>query len=50
MLVHVNSGIKDWSDLRNKRIVTTKGTAMSDVINKRSNIAGIDVIAYPTAV
>ncbi|EJL88930.1 periplasmic component of amino acid ABC-type transporter/signal transduction system [Herbaspirillum sp. CF444] len=41
MLVHVNSGIKDWSDLRNKRIVTTKGTAMSDVINKRSNIAGL---------
>ncbi len=38
MLVRADSNIKDWRDLRNKRIVTVKNTSMIDVINKRSNI------------
>lgn len=38
MLVRTNSGIKDWADLRNKRIITTKNTGMTDVINKRSSV------------
>lgn len=43
MLVRTNSGIKEWSDLRNKRIVTTKGTAIAEVITKRSNLSGLDL-------
>jgi len=44
MLARTNSGIKEWSDLRNKRIVTSKGSAIVDVINKRSNLSGLDLV------
>lgn len=43
MLVRTNSGIKEWTDLRNKRIITTKGTSIIEVINKRSNLGGLDL-------
>lgn len=43
MLVRTDSGIKGWDDLRGKRIVTTKSTAIIDVINKRSNIRFLDL-------
>lgn len=43
MLVKAGSSIKNWSDLRNKRLVTTRATAMIDVINKRSNIRYLDL-------
>ena len=43
MLVRANSGIKDWGDLRNKRIVTTKNTGMTDIVTKRSNIAALNL-------
>lgn len=43
MLVKAGSPIKNWNDLRNKRVVTTRATAMIDVINKRSNIRYLDL-------
>ncbi|WP_240475686.1 amino acid ABC transporter substrate-binding protein [Herbaspirillum rhizosphaerae] len=43
MLVRMNSGIKDWSDLRNKRIVTTKSTGITDIVTKRSNIVALNL-------
>jgi len=43
MLVKAGSPIKNWNDLRNKRLVTTRATAMIDVINKRSNIRYLDL-------
>ncbi|ASU38448.1 amino acid ABC transporter substrate-binding protein [Herbaspirillum sp. meg3] len=46
MLVRTNSGIKEWSDLRHKRIVTTRGASIIEVINKRSNLGGLDLAIF----
>lgn len=43
MLVRTNSGIKNWNDLRNKRIVTTRSTGITDIVTKRSNIAALNL-------
>jgi ABC-type amino acid transport substrate-binding protein len=35
MLVRTNSGIKNWADLRNKRVATTKGTTSVKLLTDR---------------
>jgi len=41
MLVRTDSGIKNWSDLRGKRVVTTKGTTTIKLLNDRDKVRAL---------
>lgn len=41
MLVRADSGIKNWSDLRDKRVVTTKGTTTVKLLNDRDKVRAL---------
>ena len=43
MLVRTDSGIKNWLDLRNKRVVTTKGTTTVKLLNDRDKVRSLDL-------
>ena len=41
MLVRTDSGIKNWADLRGKKIVTTKGTTTVKLLNDRDKVRSL---------
>lgn len=41
MVVRADSGIKNWSDLRDKRVVTTKGTTTVKLLNDRDKVRSL---------
>lgn len=41
MLVRTDSGIKNWSDLRDKRVVTTKGTTTVKLLTDRDKVRAL---------
>jgi ABC-type amino acid transport substrate-binding protein len=41
MVVRADSGIRNWSDLRDKRVVTTKGTTSVKLLNDRDKVRGL---------
>ena len=41
MLVRTDSGIKNWSDLRDKRVVTTKGTTTVKLLTDRDKVRSL---------
>lgn len=41
MVVRTDSGIKNWSDLRNKRVVSTKGTTTVKLLNDRDKVRAL---------
>lgn len=43
MVVRSDSGIKNWSDLRGKRVVTTKGTTTIKLLNERDKVRSLDL-------
>lgn len=43
MVVRENSGIKSWSDLRGKTIVTTKATTNAQSIAERNNVRALNI-------
>jgi glutamate/aspartate transport system substrate-binding protein len=43
MAVRADSGIKNWSDLRGKRVVTTKGTTTVQLLNERDKVRALDL-------
>jgi ABC-type amino acid transport substrate-binding protein len=43
MAVRTDSGISNWSDLRNKRVVTTKGTTTVKLLTERDKVRALDL-------
>ncbi|HVL75722.1 MAG TPA: amino acid ABC transporter substrate-binding protein [Noviherbaspirillum sp.] len=43
MVVRTDSGIRNWSDLRNKRVVTTKGTTTVKLLNDRDAVRSLNL-------
>lgn len=43
MLVRANSGIKNWSDLRGKTVVTTKGTTNARSLTDRNDVRSLNI-------
>jgi ABC-type amino acid transport substrate-binding protein len=43
MLVRTDSGINNWADLRDKRVVTTKGTTTVKLLNDRDKVRSLDL-------
>ena len=43
MLVRADSGIRNWSDLRGKTIVTTKGTTNANSIAERNDVRSLNI-------
>jgi glutamate/aspartate transport system substrate-binding protein len=43
MVVRANSGIKNWSDLHDKRVVTTKGTTTVKLLNDRDKARSLNL-------
>lgn len=43
MVVRADSGIKNWADLRGKRVVTTKGTTTVKLLNDRDKVRALDL-------
>lgn len=41
MVVRADSGIRNWSDLRGKRVVTTKGTTTVKLLNDRDKVRSL---------
>ena len=41
MVVRTDSGIRNWSDLRDKRVVTTKGTTTVKLLNDRDKVRSL---------
>ncbi len=41
MVVRTDSGIRNWSDLRGKRVVTTKGTTTVKLLNERDKVRAL---------
>lgn len=41
MVVRADSGIRNWSDLRDKRVVTTKGTTTVKLLNDRDKVRAL---------
>jgi ABC-type amino acid transport substrate-binding protein len=41
MLVRADSGIKNWPDLRDKRVVTTQGTTMTKLLNDSDKVRAL---------
>jgi glutamate/aspartate transport system substrate-binding protein len=43
MVVRADSGIRNWSDLRGKRVVTTSGTTTIKLLNERDKVRALDL-------
>jgi ABC-type amino acid transport substrate-binding protein len=43
MVVRSNSGIRNWSDLRDKKVVTTKGTTSVKLLNERDKVRSLNL-------
>lgn len=43
MVVRANSGIRNWSDLRDKKVVTTKGTTSVKLLNDRDKVRALSL-------
>jgi glutamate/aspartate transport system substrate-binding protein len=43
MVVRANSGIRNWSDLRNKKVVTTKSTTSVKLLNDRDKVRALSL-------
>jgi len=43
MLVRADSGIKNWADLRDKRVVTTKGTTTVKLLTDRDKVRSLNL-------
>lgn len=43
MIVRTDSGIKNWTDLKGKRVVTSKGTTTIKLLNDRDKVRGLDL-------
>jgi glutamate/aspartate transport system substrate-binding protein len=43
MVVRANSGIRNWSDLRNKKVVTTKSTTSVKLLNDRDKVRALNL-------
>jgi len=43
MLVRTDSGIKNWPDLRNKKVVATKGTVNMQTLNERGQVRSLNL-------
>jgi len=43
MLVRSDAGIKNWPDLKDKKVVTTKGTTTVKLLNDRDKVRGLNV-------
>ena len=43
MLVRTDSGIKNWPDLKDKKVVTTKGTTTVKLLNDRDKVRGLNL-------
>lgn len=43
MVVRADSGIKNWSDLRGRRVVTTKGTTTVKLLNDRDKVRALEL-------
>jgi len=43
MLVRIDSGIKNWPDLKDKKVVTTKGTTTVKLLNDRDKVRGLNL-------
>jgi glutamate/aspartate transport system substrate-binding protein len=43
MAVRADSGIKNWADLREKKVVTTKGTTTIKLLNDRNKVRALDL-------
>lgn len=48
MVVKKGSGIKNWSNLRNKTIAITKNTTTIDLVNERSNVRSLNIKVLET--
>ncbi len=43
MIVRTDAGIKNWTDLKGKRVVTSKGTTTIKLLNDRDKVRGLDL-------
>ncbi|MBI3283488.1 MAG: amino acid ABC transporter substrate-binding protein [Burkholderiales bacterium] len=43
MAVRIDSGIKNWTDLKEKKVVTTKGTTTVKLLTERDKVRGLDL-------
>lgn len=43
MVVRANSGIRNWSDLRDRKVVTTKGTTSVKLLNDRDKVRALSL-------
>ena len=43
MVVRADSGIRNWSDLRGRRVATTKGTTTVKLLNDRDKVRSLDL-------
>lgn len=43
MIVRTDSGIKNWTDLKDKKVVTTKGTTSVKLLSDRDKARGLDL-------
>ncbi|MFZ6659073.1 amino acid ABC transporter substrate-binding protein [Undibacterium sp. TJN19] len=43
MIVRADSGIKNWTDLKGKKVVTTKGTTTVKLLNDRDKVRALDL-------
>jgi glutamate/aspartate transport system substrate-binding protein len=43
MVARADSGIKNWADLRGRRVVTTKGTTTVKLLNERDKVRSLDL-------
>ncbi|MFZ6849680.1 amino acid ABC transporter substrate-binding protein [Undibacterium sp. RuRC25W] len=43
MLVRADSGIKNWTDLKDKKVVTTKGTTTVKLLHDRDKVRGLNL-------
>ncbi|PXX34685.1 amino acid ABC transporter substrate-binding protein [Undibacterium pigrum] len=43
MIVKADSGIKNWTDLKGKKVVTSKGTTTVKLLNDRDKVRGLDL-------
>nr|WP_225870026.1 amino acid ABC transporter substrate-binding protein [Glaciimonas sp. PCH181] len=44
MIVNVDSGIKNWPDLRNKKVVSTKGTTSVRTLTDRGQVRSLNIV------
>lgn len=49
MIVNVDSGIKNWPDLRNKKVVSTKGTTSVQTLTDRGQVRALNIVVLEGA-